>query len=105
MNDYWGDKVVPEEDDFDLWIAGGDHEEEEIDPEEGVEIEEQLGELDELIEELGPHTVLEGVSQFMYEEMSRPFHRIAKATRDLAARTQRLLGAMEEIRQTKGGKK
>lgn len=101
---YWGDKVNPQEDDWDLWInPGEDPEEDEIPPEEEVEIEEMLGELDEIIDELGPPAVLEAVSQYLYD-LPRPFARVAKKVQDLAERTKRTVGAVEEARQTRGQK-
>ena len=104
MQEYWGDKAVPEEDDFDLWLKIQHEPEEEPSEEEAEEIEERLEELAEIIDDIGPSTVLEAVYEYMLE-MPRPFARIARQVRKLAGRCSRMLGAMEEARQTRSGNK
>jgi hypothetical protein len=125
-NEYWGDGGPEDDAEFDLdamkaaFDAGMDaavnglpeHDENEVpvfdstddgdtdvlDPED---IEEALTDLDSILDDLGPPAVMEAVSAFLYE-LDRPFHRIAKKLNDLAQRTRRAAGAVEEGKQTRG---
>ena len=89
----------PDMDDIE-YDTGADYDPEDS-PLTDEEMEDCLEDLEEILDEIGPPAVLEYMSGYLYE-LPRPFHRIAKKLRDLAKRTERAMGAVEEARETRG---
>lgn len=85
------------------WDGGPDPDDDDDGDEEPFDeqTEEQFQLLEELLKDLGPAAVLEIIGHWMYL-IDRPFHRIAKKVLELAAKTGRTIGAVEEAKQTRG---
>lgn len=101
---YWGD-VDPEKDDFDRWLdikpEDEQDEEEEISPDEEIELEEANDALADIIDDIGPAAALQSVAMYLME-MDRPFQRLAGIVDKIANRVSRTIGAVEEAYQTRG---
>jgi hypothetical protein len=103
-DEYWGKDVDPDNDDFDKWMVpdkDAPAEPAAFDDDDDEEIEEQQQRVDDMIDDVGPSNVIEGVADYLCD-LERPYHRIAKQLRDLAERIDRTVGAVEEARQTRG---